>query len=138
MIELLRRTMVEQVSEPLAWEHKTRTLYFRAPERFQTLRYEYRSLRERTSAMVVQIYFNKKRKDEVHSVRHHGFSPRFERISGEWFLSISPTFVFTEDGFRLHRFSPDLLAGKKRKDRNASIRGQVFLFRFLLSGATLD
>lgn len=138
MIELLRRTMVEQVSETLAWEHKSRTLYFRAPERFATRRYEYRSLREPTSAMVVQVYFNKKRKDEVHSVRHHGFSPRFERIAGEWFLSISPTFVFTEDGFRLHRFSADLLAGKKRKDRNGSIRGQVFMFRFLLSGTKLD
>ncbi|WP_419828050.1 DUF4365 domain-containing protein [Sphingomonas sp.] len=138
MIELLRRTMVEQVSKTLAWEHKSRTLYFRAPERFQTRRYEYRSLKEPTSAMVVQVYFNKKRKDEVHSVRHHGFSPRFERIAGEWFLSISPTFVFTEDGFRLHRFSADLLAGKKRKDRNGSIRGQVFMFRFLLTGARLD
>lgn len=137
MIELLRRTMVEQVSETLAWEHKSRSLYFRATERCQTRRYEYRSLREPTSAMVVQVYFNKKRKDEVHSVRHHGFNPRFERIGGEWFLSISPTFVFTEDGFRLHRFSADLLAGKKRKDRNGSIRGQVFMFRFLLSGARL-
>lgn len=138
MIELLRRTMVEQVSGTLAWELKSRTLYFRAPERFQTRRYEYRSLKEPTSAMVVQVYFNKKRKDEVHSVRHHCFSPRFERIAGEWFLSISPTFVFTEDGFRLHRFSADLLAGKKRKDRNGSIRGQVFMFRFLLTGARLD
>ncbi|PKP92951.1 MAG: hypothetical protein CVT77_07275 [Alphaproteobacteria bacterium HGW-Alphaproteobacteria-16] len=137
MIELLRRTMVEQLSEGLAWEQKSRTLYFRAAERYQTRKYEYRSLREPTSAMVVQVYFNKKRKDEVHSVRHHGFNPRFERIGGEWFLSISPTFIFTEDGFRLHRFSADLLAGKKRKDRNGSIRGQVFLFRFLLSGANL-
>ncbi|MFZ5702976.1 MAG: DUF4365 domain-containing protein [Pseudomonadota bacterium] len=137
MIELLRRTMVEQVSADLAFDGKARVFYFRAAERFQTRRYAYRSLREQTSAMVVQVYFNKKRKEEVHSVRHHAFSPRYERIAGEWFLSISPTFVFTEDGFKPHRFASDLLAGKKRKDRNGSIRGQVFMFRFLLSGKVI-
>lgn len=137
MLELLRRTMVEQVADDLAFESKSRTFYFRALERFQPRRYDYRSLREQTFATVVQVYMNKKRKDEVHSVRHHAFRPRFERIAGEWFLSISPTFVFTEDGFRPHRFAADLVAGKKRMDRNGSIRGQVFMFRHLLSGVKL-
>ncbi len=137
MLELLRRTMVEQVSPDLAFDGKTRTFYFRAPERFQPREYEYRSLRVNTSATVVQVYMNKKRKDQVHSVRHHAFRPRFERIGDEWFLSISPTFVFTEDGFRPHRFSADMVAGKKRMDRNGSIRGQVFMFRYLLSGSRI-
>jgi hypothetical protein len=137
MLELLRRTMVEQVAPELAFDHKTRTFYFRAFDRYQARRYDYRSLREPTWAMVVQVYMNKKRKDEVHSVRHHAFRPRFERIAGDWFLSISPTFVFTEDGFRPHRFAADLLSGKKRMDRNGSIRGQVFMFKYLLSGAKL-
>lgn len=139
MIELLRRTMAEQFAAALAYDRKGRAFHFRADNRFETRRYRYRSLKDVTSAMVVQVYLYKKgkRQGQVHSVRHHAFSPRFERIGGEWFLSISPTFVFTEDGFRPHRFASDLLAGKKRKDRNGSIRGQVFLFRFLLSGATL-
>jgi hypothetical protein len=98
MIELLRRTMVEQVSSDLAFDSKLKTFYFRAFDRCQPREYEYRSLKNNTSAMVVQVYMNKKRKDEVHSVRHHAFRPRFERIAGEWFISISPTFVFTEDG----------------------------------------
>jgi hypothetical protein len=137
MLELLRRTMVEQVSADLAFDHKSRIFYFRAIDRCQARRYDYRSLREPTWAMVVQVYMNKKKEGVVHSVRHHAFQPRFERIAGEWFLSISPTFVFTEDGFRPHRFAADLLAGKKRMDRNGSIRGQVFMFRYLLSGAKL-
>ena len=138
MIELLRRTMEQQVAHDLEFHRKSRTFYFRALGQYQTRRYDYRSLREPTHAMVVQVYMNKKRKDEVHSVRHHAFQPRFERIAGEWFLSISPTFFFTQDGLRPHRFAADLLAGKKRLDRNGSIRGQVFLFRFLLSGASLE
>lgn len=139
MIELLRRTMAEQFSADLAYDRKARVFHFRAENRFETRRYHYRSLKDLTSAMVVQIYHYKKgkRQGQVHSMRHHAFSPRFERIGSDWFLSISPTFVFTEDGFRSHRFASDLLAGKKRKDRNGSIRGQVFLFRFLLSCAVL-
>lgn len=138
MVELLRRTMERQVSNDLAFDGKSRTFFFKALERNQARKYEYRSLREATSAHVVQVYMNKKRKEAVHSVRHHAFRPRFERIGSEWFLSISPTFVFTEDGFRPHLFAADLLAGKKRMDRNGSIRGQVFMFRFLLSGAKLE
>jgi len=136
-IELLRRTMQEQFSLDLVYDRGARVFHFRAPERYATREYRYRSLREATSAMVVQVYMNKKRPDQVHSVRHLAFSPRFERIGDEWFLSVSPTYVFTEDGFRPHRFAADLVSGKKRFDRNASIRGQFFLFRFLLSGATL-
>lgn len=139
MIELLRRTMAEQFAHELAYNRKGRIFFFKAEDRHQPRRYHYRSLKEVTSAMVVQVYPYKKGKrvGQIHSVRHHGFSPRFERIGSEWFLSISPTFAFTEDGFRPHRFAADLLSGKKRKDRNGSIRGQFFLFRFLLSGAQL-
>lgn len=137
MIELLRRTMDEQFSDDLAWEKDARAFFFKAAERYAPRRYEYRSLKDPTSAMVVQVYMDRKHVDVVRSVRHHAFSPRFERIGSEWFLSISPTFVFTEDGFKPHRFAADLLAGKKRLDRNGSIRGQFFLFRFLLTGGTL-
>lgn len=137
MIELLRRTMDEQFSADLAWEKDARAFFFRTSERYAPRRYEYRSLKDPTSAMVVQVYMDKKHAEVVRSVRHHAFSPRFDRIGADWFLSVSPTFVFTEDGFKPHRFAADLLAGKKRLDRNGSIRGQFFLFRFLLSGGTL-
>jgi len=140
MIELLRRTMAEQFGGILSYSGKDRVFYFSADGRYQTSTFHYRSLKGVTSATVVQVYPYKKgkRKGDVHNVRHHGFSPRFERIGGEWFLSISPTFAFTEDGFRPHRFASDLLSGKKRMDRNGSIRGQFFLFRFLLSRAQLE
>ncbi len=140
MIELLRRTMAEQFAHVLAFDRKARLFYFKPEGRFQVQRYVYRSLREVTSATVVQIYHYKKgkREGQVNYLRHHAFSPRFQQIGGNWFLSISPTFVFTEDGFRAHRFASDLLAGKKRRDRNGSIRGQMMMFRFLLSGLDLQ
>lgn len=44
-----------------------------------------------------------------------------------------PTFFFSENGSRLHRFASTLLVGKKRLDRNGSVRGQVMLWRHFLA-----
>src|SRR5205085_1983984 len=57
---------------------------------------------------------------------------RFERLADEWFLVVDPTFYFTNDGFQPHRFPGALLAGKKRLERNAAIRGQVMMWQYLL------
>lgn len=133
MIELLRRTFGEQLARNLSFDRERRAYYFRAPDPLIPLEYRYRSLKEMTSATVVQIYPDRKDPDRIHSVRHHAFAPRFERIGEEWFISISPTFHFTDNGSRPHRFAATLLSGKKRLDRNGSIRGQVMLWRYLLA-----
>lgn len=133
MIELLRRTLEAQFSTDLAFDREGRAFYFRAPKPLQPREYRYRSLREFTSATVVQLYPDRKRPDRLHSVRHHAFAPRFERIGDDWYVSLNPTFFFTEDGSRPHRFASVLLAGKKKLDRSASVRGQVMLWRHLLA-----
>ena len=71
-------------------------------------------------------------------MRHHAASFRFEKLANEWFLIVDPTFYFTQDGFQPHRFPEALLAGKKRLERNAAIRGQVMMWQHLLvdSGRT--
>jgi len=133
MIELLRRTMDEQFSVDLVYDKDTRAFHFRPPEPLAPREYKYRSLKEITSATVVQLYPDRKKPDLLHNVRHHAFIPRFERIGDEWFVSITPTFFFSENGSRPHRFASTLLAGKKRLDRNGSIRGQMLLWRHLLA-----
>jgi hypothetical protein len=132
MIELLRRTLEEQFGDDLAYDKDTRSFHFRAPDPLSPREYRYRSLKEMTSATVVQLYPDRKKPDRLHNVRHHAFVPRFERIGDDWFVSISPTFFYTENGFRLHRFASTLLTGKKRLDRNGSVRGQMLLWRHLL------
>jgi Domain of unknown function (DUF4365) len=133
MVELLRRTLEGQFAADLAYDRDGRAFHFRAPDPLAPRDYRYRSLRDATSATVVQLYPDKRKPDRLHSVRHHAFVPRFERIGDDWYLSITPTFFFSEDGSRPHRFGSVLLAGKKRLDRNASVRGQVFLWRHLLA-----
>lgn len=133
MIELLRRTLEDQFAADLVYDKDGRAFHFRAPEPLVPREYRYRSLREWTSATVVQLYPDKKKPDRLHSVRHHAFIPRFERIGDDWYVSITPTFFFSENGSRPHRFGSVLLAGKKKLDRNGSIRGQVLLWRHLLA-----
>ena len=133
MIELLRRTMEEQFAADLAYDKDTRAFYFRPPDPLVPREYRYRSLKEMTSATVVQLYPDRKKPDRLNNVRHHAFAPRFERIGDDWFVSITPTFYFSENGSRPHRFAPTLLAGKKRLDRNGSVRGQVMLWRHFLA-----
>lgn len=128
-IELLRRSVEEQFATDLAYDRDARAFHFRAPDPLVPREYRYRSLREWTSAAVVQLYPDKKKPDRLHSVRHHAFAPRFERIGDDWYMSIAPTFHFTEDGARPHRLASALLAGKKRLDRSASVRGQALLWR---------
>jgi len=62
-------------------------------------------------------------------VRHHAFVPRFERIGDEWFVSITPTFFFSENGIATSPFRIDnCWLAKKRLDRNGSLRGQSAAF----------
>ncbi len=133
MIELLRRTMEEQFAADIAYDKDTRAFHFRAPDPLVPREYRYRSLKEMTSATVVQLYPDRKKPDRLNNVRHHAFAPRFERIGDDWFISITPTFFFSENGSRCHRFASTLLAGKKRLDRNGSVRGQVMLWRHFLA-----
>ena len=53
-------------------------------------------------------------------------------FADEWFLIVDPTYYFTKDGFQPHRFPEALLAGKKRLERNAAVRGQVMMWQYLL------
>ncbi len=133
MIELLRRTMDEQFAADIAYDKDTRAFHFRPPDPLAPREYRYRSLKEMTSATVVQLYPDRKKPDRLNNVRHHAFAPRFERIGDDWFVSITPTFFFSENGSRPHRFASTMLAGKKRLDRNGSVRGQVMLWRHFLA-----
>ena len=125
--------MEEQFAADLAYDKENRAFHFRPPEPLIPREYRYRSLKEMTSATVVQLYPDRKKPNRLNNVRHHAFAPRFERIGDDWYVSITPTFFFSENGSRPHRFASALLAGKKRFDRNGSVRGQVLLWRHFLA-----
>jgi hypothetical protein len=135
-IELLGRTLSTQLDKQLSYDRESKALYFRAKGLNRGFKYRYRSLINETAADVVAVW-RRSKDNEVGSVRHHAFVPRFHRIGDEWLLTVTPTFVFTKDGYRPHYYASSLLSGKKKKEKNGAIRGQFLMWRYLLvtSGA---
>jgi hypothetical protein len=96
-IELLGRTLSAQLDDELSFDRESRGLYFRAKSLNRGRKYRYRSLINETAADVVSVW-RRSKDNEIGSIRHHAFVPRFHRIGDEWLLTVSPTFVFTKDG----------------------------------------
>jgi SAM-dependent methyltransferase len=131
MIELLRRTVERQTANQLSYLHRDHLFFFRADQQNKSRSYRYLANVNDTSAKVVSAYTGKLPKARPY-VRHHAASFRFERMADEWFMIIEPTFFFTNDGFQPHRYPEALLAGKKRLERNAAVRGQVIMWQHLM------
>lgn len=130
IIELLRRTLSAQLDGFLNYQHKRKLYYFPAKPDTIEQTYHYTSLKVKTSADVVKRY---EKDGKTIYVRHHAFEPRFWRLDDRWLLSISPTFVFTWDGFKPDRFEASRLAGKKKLEVNSSLLGQFVMWRHLLT-----
>jgi hypothetical protein len=130
-IEILRRTLGAQLDGLLSYSRDQKAFYFPAMPDTIDRTYHYVSLKQKTSADVVKKY---EKDGKLKYVRHHAFEPRFWRLGNTWMLSITPTFVFTWDGFRPDRYASGRLADKKQREYNASLLGQFVMWRNLLTG----
>lgn len=129
---LLRKALDHQVRADLGWSKERELYYFRALAANTPRSFAYRASKKKASTEVVNVAMNKTDKMRVDFVRHHAFVPRFECLYDRWYLVINPTYYFTTDGFIAHSYPAALLAGKKRLDNSASLRGQVVMWhRFL-------
>lgn len=129
---LLRKAFDHQVRSELAWNKDKKLFYFRAKAENTSREFHYLASKKKTSTEVVNVARNKTDGARVDFVRHHAFVPRFERLFDQWYVVINPTYFFTTNGFISHSYPSALLAGKKRLDNSASLRGQVIMWhRFL-------
>ena len=67
----------------------------------------YRSLQQKASRDVFAVYHKKSDPEAVSHFRHSAFSGSFQRYGREWYLQITPTYLYTVDGYRLSRFQGD-------------------------------
>lgn len=130
---LIRKALDHQVRADLSWNKGRKLYYFRALAENTSRTFAYEALKKKTSTEVVNVARNKSDKARVEFVRHHAFVPRFERLFDQWYLVINPTYFFTTNGFLPHSYPAALLAGKKRLDNSASLRGQVVMWHRFLS-----
>ncbi|OKO73493.1 hypothetical protein AC630_28120 [Bradyrhizobium sp. AS23.2] len=135
---LLRKTFDHQVRNELRWSKDRKLFYVRAPAENTSRSFSYEASKKRASTEVVNVAESKTDKAKIEFVRHHAFIPRFERLYDQWYLVINPTYFFTTNGFIPHSYPAALLAGKKRLDNSASLRGQVVMWHRFLSQSEQD
>jgi hypothetical protein len=135
---LLRQALDHQIREHLNWEKDRKLFYFMALAPNEPRVFAYEASKKKAETDVVNVTENKTDKTRVEFVRHHAFVPKFENLYDQWFLVIEPTYFFTTNGFVPHPYPNALLAGKKRLDRSASLRGQVIMWHRFLSREEKD
>lgn len=132
---LLRKALDHQVRADLNWNKDRKIFYFKAFAPNKPRSFSYEASKKKAATEVVNVAESKVDKTRVEFVRHHAFVPRFESLYDEWFLVINPTYFFTTNGFIPHSHPDALLAGKKRLDNSASLRGQVVMWHRFLAKA---
>lgn len=132
---LLRQMFGHQTRSDLSWNKDRKLYYFKALAENQTRTFYYEATKNKAEADIVNVVRNKTDKNRVEFVRHHAFVPKFENLYDQWFLVINPSYFFTTNGFVTHSYPQALLAGKKRLDKSASLRGQVIMWHRYLTQA---
>jgi len=136
---LLRKVLDHQVRSDLGWNKDGKLFYFKAEAADHSRKFGYEASKKKAETEVVNVARSKVDQSQVDFVRHHAFVPRFESLYNQWYLVINPTYYFTTNGFIPHSHPSALLAGKKRMDNSASLRGQVIMWhRFLTKDQTYN
>lgn len=131
-VELLRRTLLQQLKRELWWHPERHLFYFGSPEPLVEVSIE--GPHGRRKVVKVKHFYDKKLKEERLSyIRHHAFRPGFRRIDGRWYLEIEPDYLFTSDGRRESRRAAEYLSGIKRLDRNLAVIGHLRMWAHLLT-----
>jgi hypothetical protein len=66
-------------------------------------------------------------------IRHTAFRGYFKRMANDWYLEITPSYVFTRDGFKPSKYEAELLQGIKMIEHNDSVLAQVHLWTDVLT-----
>ncbi len=129
-VRLLNCSLTERLKE---WNVRRRKAddiyYFAAAKAFRPRRVDFSSCIAEQFRTVVQKYPS----GRTSYVRHTAFSSFFKKLSGNWYLEITPTYIFTMDGFRPSKYEADLLSGIKQIEHNDAVMVQVHLWADILT-----
>ena len=138
-VQLLNRCLqVKAWKEGIRYHGDHDLYYFTATENLRTRRVKFKSLVQQSSRTVFEAYRHKETR-QVRFCRHLAFRGHFRRFGDEWFLEVTPTYLFTRDGRLPDRFEEDRLKGIKRLDRHRAVLGQLLTWIDVLTspGRTL-
>ena len=132
-VELLNYSLRERAfMEQLEFNEFLDCYYFQLRKGATSRRFSFLGLKRETyHTVVAKLTYGEGEKARSY-FRHEGFEPKFHYFAEQWFLEITPTYFFTEDGKRLYRFYEDVLSGLKRLQRNPTVLMSVIMWGSLL------
>jgi hypothetical protein len=70
---------------------------------------------------------------KIKGLKHHAFHADVHYFDDHWYVQVSPTYLYTIDGWRKKRSSAELLSGIKRRERNRAVFSNLRMWEeFLL------
>lgn len=81
---------------------------------------------------VYQQYPSKKDPSKVAYHRHAAFEGQFQQFDSKWYLTVSPTYMFTSDGWRRHPYHEDYLKKLNEFEGPPAIFGHLKMWAFVL------
>lgn len=134
-VELLRRALETQLYPAVRYRRDQDCYLFACDLQNAPLEVRYQSLSKKSTVQVVHKYqgTNAEGKEFVW-LRHLAFRSRFKRFDGQWYLEVTPTYVFTWDGNRLYNFHEEALSGIKQIERNRAVLSSLLLWADYLGG----
>lgn len=136
-VELLNRTLVGQLYPDVRYWDRDGCFAMSGLPRGRSIRRSYRSLKRNSKISVVSRYEKKTEDGRVFEwFRHLAFRPQFRRLSGQWYLEITPTYRFTKDGFKLDRFHESRLKRIKEFEGNRAVLSAILYWSDYLSSCS--
>lgn len=128
-VELLNRTLKDQLYPHVRYSPGGDCLAFYANLESAPLKWNYRALKRRSSMTVVAKYSNKSRDGRQFTwLRHLAFRRQFRLFEEQWYLEITPTYVFTWDGVHLDRFHEQRLKKIKLIEKNRAVLAAILFW----------
>jgi len=128
-VRLLQQCLKERLSTLwVAFNPDHELFYFKPTPKLTPRKLTYPSLKEPATRVVFGPYQSKTTAGRIAYYRHSAFVPAFLRFEDVWYLRVTPTYVFTSDGYKESRYAAERLSGIKQLERNSAVLGQLLMW----------
>jgi hypothetical protein len=128
LAELARRALLQQYHRDLRWCQSERVAYFKLLREGRVRKLAWSKGRGRA----VVLPRASRQHDGLSGYRHEAARLSFRALgTSDWFLAVTPTYLFTLDGRRVSSFHADAVKKMKEIDRAAAVSQQLRMWEWL-------
>jgi hypothetical protein len=115
----------------IQWLRKERMFRFRPPKLIRSRKVSWKNKKKATRTVVAEVW-NKDRTQITH-FQQLSFKVQSFLSESTWFLAVTPTWSYTYDGYRTHKFESDLITNKKKLESNNAVYQHFMFISYCLS-----